>query len=120
MKIYVGNLPFSSSEDDVRREFEAFGQVTSVEIIHDKVTGRSRGFAFVEMSNSEEAQKAISGLNGKEFNGRALTVNEARPRQEGREGGRRGGFGDRRSGGGERHGGGGERRGGKPSRRDDW
>ncbi len=120
MKIYVGNLPFSSTEDDIRREFDAFGQVTSVEIIHDKVTGRSRGFAFVEMPSSEDAQKAISGLNGKEVNGRALTVNEARPRPEGGDGGRRGGYGDRRGdrrGGG---GGGGERRGGKPPRRDDW
>lgn len=138
MNIYVGNLPFSISEDDVREAFSAYGQVASVSIIKDKFTGESRGFAFVEMPNGNEAQAAISGLNGQAFRGRTLTVNEARPRTEdggrgGRGGGDRGGFGggrrpggggsdrggygDRRGGGGS---GGGERRGGGGSGRREW
>ena len=87
MNIYVGNLSFQASEDDVRQAFEAFGQVTSASIVKDKFTGQSRGFAFVEMPNQAEAQAAIAGLNGKDLKGRAINVNEARPRTEG--GGRR-------------------------------
>jgi cold-inducible RNA-binding protein len=97
MNIYVGNLPFKASEDDVRQAFAAFGDVTSVAIITDKATGRSKGFAFVEMSNDEQANAAIAALNGKEMLGRALTVNEARPREERAP---RSGGGYNRSGGG--------------------
>ncbi|HTX79354.1 MAG TPA: RNA-binding protein [Longilinea sp.] len=93
MNIYVGNLSFQASEDDVRQAFEAFGQVDSVSIVKDKFTGQSRGFAFVEMPNQAEAQAAIAGLNGKDLKGRAVNVNEARPRTEG--GGRRGSGGGR-------------------------
>jgi RNA recognition motif-containing protein len=96
MNIYVGNLLREATEDDVRQAFEAFGQVTSVKIIKDKYTGDSRGFAFVEMPNSREAQSAISGLDGKDLKGSTLKVNEARPRSNDRRGGggfNRGGFG---------------------------
>jgi len=82
MNIYVGNLSYQASEDDIRQAFAAFGEVTSVAIIKDKETGRSRGFAFVEMANSPEGTAAITGLNGKDLKGRALTVNEARPRTD--------------------------------------
>ena len=115
MNIYVGNLSFDTSEDDIRQAFAEYGQVSSVSIIKDKFTGRSRGFAFVEMPNNSEAQAAISGLNGQDLGGRTLTVNEARPRTEG--GGPRGG-GNRGEGGGRRGGGGRERRGGGKPRRD--
>jgi len=91
MNIYVGNLPREATEDDLRKAFEAFGQVTSAKIITDKFTGDPRGFGFVEMSNSTEAQSAISGLDGKDLKGRTLRVNEARPRRDDRRGG--GGFG---------------------------
>ncbi|MDH4219443.1 MAG: RNA-binding protein [Candidatus Aminicenantes bacterium] len=96
MNIYVGNLLREATEDDVRQAFEAFGQVTSVKIIKDKYTGDSKGFAFVEMPNSREAQSAISGLDGKDLKGSTLKVNEARPRSDDRRGGggfKRGGFG---------------------------
>jgi RNA recognition motif-containing protein len=89
MNIYVGNLSFQASEDDVRQAFEAFGQVTSSSIVKDKFTGQSRGFAFVEMPNQAEAQAAIAGLNGKDLKGRAINVNEARPRTDSGGGGRR-------------------------------
>ena len=92
-RIYVGNLPFSSHEDDVREMFEAYGSVTSVALPTDRDTGRPRGFGFVEMDEAE-AQKAIDALNGQDFQGRTLTVNEARPRREGGGGG--GGGRDRR------------------------
>ncbi|MDH5467520.1 MAG: RNA-binding protein [Candidatus Aminicenantes bacterium] len=95
MNIYVGNLPREATEDDLRQAFEAFGQVTSAKIITDKFTGDPRGFGFVEMSNSSEAQAAISGLDGKDLKGRTLRVNEARPRRDDRRGGggfNRGGF----------------------------
>ncbi len=82
MNIYVGNLPYSTSEDDLREAFEEYGTTDSVSIIKDKMSGKSRGFGFVEMSNDEEAQSAISELDGVEFDGRSLTVNEARPRKE--------------------------------------
>jgi RNA recognition motif-containing protein len=109
MNIYVGNLPREATEQDVREAFAEFGELASVALIMDKFTGQSRGFGFVEMPNREEAQAALAGLNGKMLKGRPLTINEARPRTEGRrEGGRS--F-DRRGGGGggERRGGGGRR-----------
>ncbi len=108
MNIYVGNLPFTASEDEIRQAFGAFGTVASVSIIKDHETGQSRGFAFVEMPNNDEGQAAITNLNGKPMKGRALKVNEARPREEG---GRRGGGGGGGFGGGDR-GGGGRRQGG--------
>ncbi len=80
MNIYVGNLSFKASEVEVRQAFAPFGQVASVAVIKDQATGKSRGFAFVEMPNNDEAQAAIAGLNGKELLGRQLMVNEARPR----------------------------------------
>ena len=91
MNIYVGNLLRETTEGDLRQAFEVFGQVTSIKIITDKFTGDPRGFGFVEMPNSSEAQSAISGLNGKDLKGRTLKVNEARPRDD-----RQGGFGGRR------------------------
>jgi len=95
MNIYVGNLSREVSEDELRKEFETFGQVTSVSIIKDRYSGESRGFGFVEMATNTEAQAAITGLNGTPLKERTLTVSEARPRPEG--GGRRpfggGGFG---------------------------
>ena len=83
MNIYVGNIAFSMTEDDLRQAFEAFGEVSRATILKDKMTNRSRGFGFVEMPNQEEGQKAVQELNGKEMNGRALNVSEARPRTEG-------------------------------------
>jgi RNA recognition motif-containing protein len=91
MNIYVGNLFLGVSEDDLRQAFETFGQVTSVKIITDRYTGNSRGFGFVEMPDHQEAKSALSGLNGKDLKGRALKVNEARPRND-----RQGGFGGSR------------------------
>lgn len=108
--IYVGNLSFRATEDDVRQAFGAYGEVSSVNIIVDRETGRSRGFAFVEMPNADEANAAIEALNSQEVAGRRITVNEARPRDERpqRSGGSRyGGGGDRGGYGG--GGGGGER-----------
>ena len=81
-KIYVGNLPFSANESEVRDLFSQHGTVESVSLITDRETGRPRGFAFVTMNTAEGAEAAIKALNGKEWNGRALTVNEARPREE--------------------------------------
>ncbi|HPO15387.1 MAG TPA: RNA-binding protein [Candidatus Hydrogenedentes bacterium] len=107
MNIYVGNVPHAATDDELRQAFEAFGQVASATIIRDKFSGDSRGFAFVEMPSKEEAMAAIAGLNGQDFGGRTLNVNEARPKREGGGGGgggRRGGFG---GGGGGRRGGGG-------------
>ncbi|MEM7479155.1 MAG: RNA-binding protein [Planctomycetota bacterium] len=86
--IYVGNLSFRASEDDVRTAFERYGDVSSVNIIMDRETGRSRGFAFVEMPNEEQAKEAIENINGQEVVGRNVTVNEARPRQDRPRGGR--------------------------------
>ncbi len=92
-KLYVGNLSFTTTEEELQTLFSQFGEVKSVAIIKDRDTGRSRGFGFVEMENAEAG---ISGTNGKEFGGRTLTVNEAREREErGRGGSSRGGFGDR-------------------------
>lgn len=117
MNIYVGNLPFSTTEDDLRTTFAAFGEVTSSAVIKDQFTGQSRGFGFVEMPNKDEGEAAINGLNGKDFKGRPLKVNEARPREERRGpggGGGGGGGGQRRGPGGQ----GGDRRGGGGQRRD--
>lgn len=97
MNIYVGNLSYNTTEGDLRSAFEAFGEVSSVAIITDKFSGQSKGFGFVEMAQKDSAAKAISSLDGSELQGRALKVNEARPREQ-RSGG--GGGGDRRSGGG--------------------
>ena len=94
--LYVGNLTFSTTEADLREMFAPYGAVGRVSLVTDRDTGRSRGFGFVEMANDEEAASAISALNGKDAGGRALTVNEARPKAE-RSGGGRGGY---RSGGG--------------------
>ena len=90
MNIYVGNLSYEVSEDDVRKAFEDFGSVDSVKIITDRYTGRSKGFGFVEMTDDDAAKTAISEMNDKEFMGRNLKVNEARPRPEGGRGGDRG------------------------------
>lgn len=100
-KLYVGNFPFSTTEDDLRQMFSAYGAVESVSLVTDRDTGRSRGFGFVEMTNDNEAQAAITGLNGKDTGGRPLTVNEARPKAE-RSGGGRGGFRGGSGGGGSR------------------
>ncbi|HPQ42401.1 MAG TPA: RNA-binding protein [bacterium] len=96
MNIYVGNLPYSTSEAILEGMFAEFGSVVSVRIITDRETGRSKGFGFIEMAEDNEAQAAIEALNGTEVDGRTLRVNEARPRNEGGGGGRgrgRGGFG---------------------------
>jgi cold-inducible RNA-binding protein len=97
MNIYVGNLSFEVKEDDLRQAFEAYGKVESATIIMDKFSGESRGFGFVEMASKDEATAAIAEMNGKDLKGRALNVNEARPKTEGGGGGR---GGPRRSGGG--------------------
>jgi cold-inducible RNA-binding protein len=102
-KLYVGNLSFNTSTQDLETMFAEAGTVTSANIIEDRETGRSRGFAFVEMSSSEEAQKAIATLDGKEIDGRNLKVNEAKPRED------RGGNGGRSNGGGRNSYGGGSR-----------
>ena len=99
--IFVGNLDFNTSEDELRQLFQAYGQVDRVSIMTDRDTGRSRGFGFVEMTNAEEGEKAIAALNGNQVGGRTLNVNEARPKVE-RGGGGGGGGRDRggRGGGG--------------------
>ena len=96
MKIYVGNLPYEVTEEDLRQEFVAFGEVTSVSVITDKYSGRPKGFAFVEMATKSEAEAAITGLNGKTLKERTIMVNEARPRTDSRGSGS---YGDRRGGG---------------------
>jgi len=103
-KLFVGNLSFDITENDLQDAFAAHGTVVEANLMMDRATGRPRGFGFVTMSSPEEAQKAIDGVNGKELGGRALTVNVARPREErpagGGGGGRRGGGGYGRGGGG--------------------
>ncbi|MFC6877666.1 RNA recognition motif domain-containing protein [Flavobacterium myungsuense] len=114
MNIFVGSLPFSIEEADLRESFEAYGAVDSVKIITDKFTGRSKGFGFIEMSNDEEAQKAINELNGATVQGRAIVVNKSEPKPEGerrsfnnnRGGDSRGGYGGGNSRGGDNRGGG--------------
>jgi RNA recognition motif-containing protein len=101
VNIYVGNLPFSTTEQDLQQMFGAHGQVSRASIVMDRETGRSRGFGFVEMPNDAEGNAAIAALNGKDMNGRGLTVNVAKPR----EGGGGGGGGGRGGGGGGRRGG---------------
>jgi RNA recognition motif-containing protein len=112
-KLYVGNLPFQTTSDDLRDHFAQAGTVESAQVVEDRMTGRSRGFGFVEMTSPEEAAAAIEQFNGKDFNGRNLTVNEARPRTD-RGGGGYGGGGNRGGygGGGGGYGGGGGGRGG--------
>jgi len=105
-KLYVGNLSYDTTDSDLQRLFDEFGTVESAQVIVDRDSGRSKGFGFVEMSNDQEAQAAIDALNGQEVGGRALTVNEAKPRED--RGGRGGGGGRGRGG----YGGGGGGRGG--------
>jgi RNA recognition motif-containing protein len=103
MKLYVGNLAFQTSSDELQQLFAQAGTVESASVVEDRETGRSRGFGFVEMATKEEGEAAITQFNGKEFNGRNLTVNEARPREDRGNrggGGGRGGFGGGRGGGG--------------------
>ncbi len=106
-KLYVGNLGYGIGSSDLERLFTAHGTVRSAEVITDRATGRSKGFGFVEMGTDQEAQAAIAALNGKEIEGRSITVNEARPKEGGGGGGGRDGYG-----GGEGYGGGGGKRGG--------
>jgi RNA recognition motif-containing protein len=109
-KLYVGNLAFQTTSEELQQLFAGAGTVESASVVEDRMTGRSRGFAFVEMATKEEAAAAIEQLNGKELGGRALKVNEAKPRENraGGGGGGRGGFGGNRGGfGGNRNGGGG-------------
>ncbi len=103
-RLYVGNLPFSATDDELKQAFSAHGTVTDVALISDRVTGRSRGFAFVTMSTPEEANAAVAGMHGKDHAGRSLTVNIARPREERPARGGGGGYG---GGGGGGYGGGG-------------
>lgn len=108
MNIYIGNLAYEVTEEDVRKEFEAFGEVSSISVIKDPYSGQSKGFGFVEMPKLTEGQAAITGLNGKQIKGRAVTVNGARPKGEGgsrsRGGGNKGSYGQRSGYGGGRGG----------------
>ena len=106
-KVYVGNLEYATTDQDLTKMFEPYGTVQTAQVIMDRDTGRSKGFGFVEMNSDQEAQAAIAALNGKEIGGRSLVVNEARPRPEGGRGGGGGGGGRGGYGGG---GGGGRRR----------
>lgn len=117
-KLFVGNLSFKTTENDLQDAFAACGTVVETNIMMDRMTGRPRGFAFVSMSTPEEAQKAIDELHGKEFDGRALTVNIARPREDRPPGGGGGGRGPRREYGGGGGGGGGGRGGDRGDRGD--
>lgn len=105
-KLYIGNLAFSVTQDGLKEAFASFGDIEEVTLVTDRETGRSRGFGFVTFTNDEDADKAMAEMNGKEIEGRAIKVSEARPPGEG-GGRRRGGFGGRRGGGGF-------------GRRDDW
>ena len=100
-KLYIGNLAYSVRDDDLHQAFSEFGSVDSAKVMMDRDSGRSKGFGFVEMSNNEEAQAAINGMNGKSLSGRDMIVNEARPREE-RPSGGRGGFGGGNRNGGSR------------------
>ncbi|MFA5308763.1 MAG: hypothetical protein WC370_04655 [Dehalococcoidales bacterium] len=111
MKIYVGNLSYEVTEDELAAEFGVYGKVDSVAVPSDKFSGRPRGFAFVEMGSKAEAEAAIAGLNGKTLRDRTIVINESRPRQDNRGGGS---YNNRRSGGG----GYGGNRGGRPGGRD--
>ncbi len=92
MNIYVSNIPYQTTEDELRDAFASFGNVSSARIIKDKLTGKSRGFGFVEMGNDDEARAALEGMNGAELTGRKINAREARPREEGPGGGNGGGF----------------------------
>lgn len=100
MKIYVGNLPFSATQDEIQELFSQYGQVSDVTLINDRETGRPRGFGFVEMPDSAEANKALEALNGQDFGGRSLNINEAKPRESRPSGGSYGGGGGGGYGGG--------------------
>lgn len=118
-KLYVGNLPYSVSSSDLEAMFTPHGTVESAEVISDRMTGQSKGFGFVEMASDDEAQSAIEALNGQDQGGRALTVNEARPRESrggSGGGGGRGGYGGGRGGGRGGYGGGGGGGGGRGGR----
>ena len=123
-KLYVGNLSYNTTSSDLEQLFAQHGTVSSAEVIQDRDTGRSKGFGFVQMGSDEEAQAAISALNGQQHDGRALTVNEAKPREDrprgggGGGGGSRGGYGGGGGGGGGRGGYGGGGGGGGGGRRD--
>jgi RNA recognition motif-containing protein len=108
MNLYVGNLSWGVTTDDLKTAFAAYGEVSSAQVIMDKMTGKSRGFGFVEMPNAEQGQAAINAMNGRDLKGRPLRVNEAQPREAGGGGGgfRRGGGGGGGYGGGRRDGGG--------------
>jgi RNA recognition motif-containing protein len=121
MRIYVGNLSYEITDEELREEFAAYGEVTSANILLDKISGRPKGFGFVEMASKSEAEAAIAGLNGKMLQDRTIVVNEARPRPDNRGGGSygggnrsfsggRGGYGGGSRGGGGRSGGGRQRR----------
>src|SRR5216684_171156 len=112
MKLYVGNLAFQTTSQELQELFAQAGTVESASVVEDRDTGRSRGFGFVEMSSKEEGEAAIAQFNGKEVNGRALNVNEAKPRENRGGGGGRGGFGGNRGGFGGNRGGGGRSGGG--------
>ncbi len=99
MNIYVSNIPYQTTEEEMRDAFAAFGTVSSARIIKDKMSGKSRGFGFVEMGNDEEARKALEGMNGAELSGRKINAREARPREEGPGGGNGGGNSGGNSGG---------------------
>lgn len=116
MNIYVGNLSAKTTDQELREAFESFGEVDTAKIIKDNITGRSRGFGFVEMPNQDQAQTAITEMNGKELGGSALTVNEAKPRESRGGGGRSYGSGGGRPGGGRPGGGGGGYGGGRDRR----
>lgn len=102
MRIYVGNLSYEVTEEQLRQEFMAYGEVASVSILTDRISGRPKGFGFVEMASNSESEAAIAGLNGKALNDRTIVVNEARPRTDNRSGGFSGGRDDRSGGGRQR------------------
>jgi len=116
--IFVGNLSFNTNEDELRQIFEGYGQVDRVSILTDRDTGRSRGFGFVEMASDEDGEKAIAALNGSQFGGRTINVNEARPKSD--RGGGGGGFGGGGGGGGGGGRGRGDRNGRGGGRRERW
>ena len=121
-RLYVGNLNFATTEDDIKAAFEPHGEIDSVYLVQDRDTGRSRGFAFVEMADADQAEQAIAALNGTDLSGRDLVVNEARPKPE-RGGGGGGGGGDYGGGGGyggRREGGGGRDKGKRGKREPRW
>jgi cold-inducible RNA-binding protein len=123
MKLYVGNLSFQTSSEELQQLFAQAGTVESATVVEDRDTGRSRGFGFVEMASKEDGEKAIQQFNGTDLNGRNLTVNEARPREDRGNrggGGSRGGYGGNRSGGGGRGGYGGGGGGGRNDRTPRW